>query len=607
MADRPALEARGLRVTLRHAPNARALVRGMDLALPPGEITGLAGASGSGKTLSALALMGLADPATFTVRCDRAVLGDQVLDLAAGASLGRLRGRRLAMVFQDPATALDPVFTLGAQLRRALRRLPGVTRADADRRARLALAEVGFPEPEQLARRYPHELSGGMRQLCVIAMAQAMRPEVLLADEPTTALDASTQAIVLHQLERLAAESGTAVLLITHDLRLLSRYARRVLVMREGRIVEETTGRGLHEAPRHAYTRALLAALPGLEGRHRRGESLATDTEAPLLAVRGLRSGYAGHRSWLPGRDRPVEAVRGVSLDLHPGRMHGLAGESGSGKSTLARTLVGLVPASGGSVRLDGREVVGPDRAALREARRRIQLVFQDPATALSPRRTIAQTLREPARHFGLDDSEARLVSVLEAVGLDASALPRLPRQFSSGQRQRIAIARALVSDPDLLVADEALASLDVSVQAQVLEVLRTLRDERGMAVLLISHDLAVLRENADDVSVMYRGHLVEQAPTEQLFRSPAHPYTRQLLAAMARLDPVATAAPVEAGAGLAPPLDGPGCVFRARCTDALPRCERRAPPRLELPGALPHRVECHLHDPDRSPGDDAP
>lgn len=595
-----ALAVRGLGVELRVRDAFRPLVGDLDFSLPAGKITGLAGASGSGKTLTALALMGLADPRTFRVRCERLTIAGEDLDTRSDHAMQAARGRRLAMVFQDPATALDPVFTVGHQLRRAIARLPGVDRGAARARAVQALAEVGFPDPEGLFRRYPHELSGGMRQLVVIAMAQAVRPRVLLADEPTTALDAVTQSIVLHRLQELAEAAGTAVLLITHDLRLLTRFAHDVMVMGEGRIVERLSGTAFFAEPdaegRHEFTRRLVTALPRLQPAE--GDPPRED-EPPLLTLRDLEGSY-GRRSalWRKG-DRPVRALRGVSLDLHAGRMFGLAGESGSGKSTLARMLVRLVPAQGGSVRLEGEELLHARGTVEREARRRIQLVFQDPASALSPRRTVAQSLAEPARHFGLDASPDVLTNALEAVGLDASALQRYPRQFSSGQRQRIAIARALVCDPDLLIADEALSALDVFVQAQVLEVLKNLRDRRGMSILLISHDLAVLAQHADDIGVMYRGHLVEQAPARQLITAPAHPYTRQLLAALPRLDPAIPLAAPEPDAALAGPAEGPGCVFAPRCPEAFDRCDREASRPHRAPGDRAHHVECHLLEPE--------
>ncbi len=552
-----ALDARDLRVDLRTPAGFQPLVQGVDLALAAGEITGLAGASGSGKSLTALALMGLTAPHTFRIHCASLQLDGKALDPSLQRAMRAVRGPGIAMVFQDPATALDPVFTVGSQLRRVIRRLPGMSRRQAAVRALDALRAVGFKDPALIARRYPHELSGGMRQLCVIAMAHAVRPSVLLADEPTTALDACTQAQVLDQLQRLTEACGTAVLLITHDLRLLARYARQVSVMFRGRIVEQLESSHLHEPGRHPYTASLIEALPRLHGRrHEPGRTMAQEAPAhdrppgtaewtpatpdspALLSVRDLSSGYRTRRSgWLAGH-RLQPTVHGVSMDLHAGRIHGLAGESGSGKSTLARTLVGLVSAVSGSVRLAGRELLEGHRVQGADARRRIQLVFQDPAASLSPRRTIAQILREPARHFGLDSSAAALSRVLETVGLDDAALERLPSQFSSGQRQRIAIARALICEPDLLIADEALASLDVRVQAQVLDVFRRLRDQHGLCLLLISHDLAVLAENADDTSVMHQGRLVEQGPTRRLFEQPTHPYTRQLLDAVPRFEP---------------------------------------------------------------------
>lgn len=315
--------------------------------------------------------------------------------------------------------------------------------------------------------------------------------------------------------------------------------------------------------------------------------------KASLLRVSGLHVTYAGNRNLLQRGKSPVHAVQGLDLELARGQIHGLAGESGSGKSTLARSLVQLARPTAGDICLDGISVHGNDPEIQRQARRRIQLIFQDPGTSLSPRRTIAQILREPARHFGLDDSDAHLASVLMSVGLDAGTLDRQPREFSSGQRQRIAIARALVCEPDLLVADEALAALDVSVQAQVMTLLRDLCKQRAMGILLISHDLALLKENAHSLSVMYRGRLVEQGPTETVFQSPAHPYTRQLLAALPRLDPSIPALKIDPGAGLAERRSGPGCVFQHRCRLVHDRCRTSTPERRLVPGSTDHHLEC--------------
>ena len=317
---------------------------------------------------------------------------------------------------------------------------------------------------------------------------------------------------------------------------------------------------------------------------------------APVLVVDSLHCSYRPRRGGWFSRATEVNAVRGVDLQLHAGRIHGLAGESGSGKSTLARALVGLVPIRRGAVRLSAPEA--GDRQAM-DPRRLVQLVFQDPSAALSPRRTVAQTLEEPARHFGLPSNRDHLAATLASVGLEASALDRLPRQFSSGQRQRIALARALICEPRVLVADEALASLDVSVQARILAVLRTLRDERQMAILLISHDLAVLRENADRMSVMYRGRCVESGPVETVFGRPAHPYTRQLIDALPRLQPGA-ASPAELRLplpGIAAREPDSGCAFRWRCPEALARCSREAPVQTAVSGAPDHHVECHLQE----------
>jgi oligopeptide/dipeptide ABC transporter ATP-binding protein len=316
----------------------------------------------------------------------------------------------------------------------------------------------------------------------------------------------------------------------------------------------------------------------------------------PVLRVDSLHCAYRPRRGGWLSRAPEVHAVRGVDLQLHAGEIHGLAGESGSGKSTLARALVGLVPVRRGEIRLTTPGTAGP---ATGDPRRLVQLVFQDPSAALSPRRTVAQSLEEAARHFGLPADRGHLASALAAVGLDASALDRLPRQFSSGQRQRIALARALICEPRVLVADEALASLDVSVQARILALLRTLREERRLAILLISHDLAVLRENADRVSVMYRGRCVESGPVDSVFRGPAHPYTRQLIQALPRLQPGAadTAADRPPLPGIAAQTNERGCAFRSRCAEAMARCSREAPGPTVVSGAVDHHVECHLQD----------
>ncbi len=322
-----------------------------------------------------------------------------------------------------------------------------------------------------------------------------------------------------------------------------------------------------------------------------------------LLTVENLHVAYGRGGGWLGRRRSWFAAVRGVGLSLEAGSIHGLAGESGSGKSTVARALVQLVDVREGSVQLGGMELIGASREQLRDARRRIQLVFQDPGAALSPRRTVAQILEEPARHFGLDAGRERLVDVLEAVGLDATALDRLPNQFSSGQRQRVAIARALICEPDLLVADEALSALDVSVQARILGRLRRLRDERGLTILLISHDLAVLRENADHVTVMYRGRCVEQASTDRLFSAPAHPYTQQLIGALPDLDPACPPRTPPPGVALATEAVDRGCAFRPRCGAAFSPCAEQAPELAAIPGSPRHHVECHLLT-QRSPGE---
>ncbi|MEM1410754.1 MAG: ABC transporter ATP-binding protein [Pseudomonadota bacterium] len=539
----PALSVRGLTVQLRGRGASGTLLEGLDLDLPAGEITGLAGASGSGKTLTTLALMGLADPGTFRVRAQQVLLAGEPIDLANQRQLGGLRGDHMAMVFQDPATALDPVFTIGYQVAAPLRRRSGGRSHKARDLALAALSAVGFPEPELIAARYPHELSGGQRQRCVIAMAQALQPAVLFADEPTTALDTLTQQVVLAELDRLASECGTAILLVSHDLRLMAQHARSVLVMASGKIVEALDAVKLGTGARHPCTRRLVDALPRIPKTPDPPNSALADPSAdqamrePLLDIIDVTSGYPPRRALLPGRVRGENTLHGVSLSVYAGEIHGVAGESGCGKSTLARMLVQLLPVRSGSLRLDGEDLGGADREQRRRWQRRLQLVFQDPGSALSPRRTVAQTLSEAAQHFGRSDARPQLEKTLADVEMDAAALDRLPGQFSSGQRQRIALASALIGEPDLLIADEALSALDLPVQADILKLLNRLRTQRGLAILLISHDLALLRAHADTISVMDGGRIIEQGTPQALFSAPASALTRRLIAAIPRLE----------------------------------------------------------------------
>ncbi len=597
-----ALSVSDLRVSLPGAAGPHEVLRGLDLALAPGRITGLAGVSGSGKTTTAMALLGLL-PAHAQVHSGSARLGPDGPDLLALGEPGlrRIRGRDITMVFQDPATALDPVYPVGRQLEAVIRRARG--RAGVPPSAEAALETGGFRNAAAIARAYPHELSGGMRQLVMIAMATVAGPAVLLADEPTTALDMSTQARILARLRQLADARDIAVLLISHDLRVLAQVADEVAVMHDGEIVEQGPAQPLLRSPANAFTRALVEAVPpAFPGAARPG----IESPEALLSINRLTVDHAGRGRFGGGGRQATRAVDDVSLVIRRGEVYGLAGESGSGKSSLARAVMGLAPVTEGVVSLDDEAL--DTRAARRGpvSQQRIQVVFQDPDAALSPRRTVAQCLAEPLERFSVGPSADRprlMRSVLEEVGLDESFLPRFPAQLSSGQRQRVAIARALVCDPDLLVTDEAVSALDMTVQARILELLDRLRRERGIAMLFISHDLAVVARLADTVGVMYHGRLVEQAPVNELFRFPKHPYTRALLDASPRMmrDGPDTLAGNEGGLDTRPDH---GCVYQRRCPRVSDRCRTNAPGPVSGNGAI--RIECHhpLTEPRHDPED---
>ncbi|MFF0428047.1 dipeptide ABC transporter ATP-binding protein [Streptomyces sp. NPDC004520] len=547
MSDRPALSVRDLAVTFRTPRGPVSAVRDVSFDVAPGEVLGLVGESGSGKSTIGLAALALHDPARTRVR-GSVRLGVDGLDLvgAPEAVLKKVRGARVAMVFQDALDALSPYHTIGAQVAEAYRvHHPRAGRGEARERAAAMLERVGIPAAR--ASDHPHHLSGGMRQRVVIAMALVNDPGVLIADEPTTALDARVQHQVLDLIRELQSEAGTAMLLITHDVGVVARTCDRMLVMRDGEALEEGPTERLLAAPAHPYTKALIGAaptldtvpgtrLPTVDDPEPKPRTKARLRAAPdpgvLTEVRDLRVDYPGRR-----RARPHTAVKGVSLHVARGETLGLVGESGSGKSTIARVLTGLRRPTSGEVLFDGRDVSGAatDTRLRRELSRDVQLVFQDPYASLNPRHTVEQIVTTPLRlHTDLDRAERgkRAAELLEQVGLSPSHLSRHPHEFSGGQRQRIGIARALAVRPRLVIADEPVSALDVSVQAQVLNLLMNLREELGLSLLFISHDLAVVRHFCDRIAVLNQGELVETGPRDTVFDSPAASYTRELLAA---------------------------------------------------------------------------
>ena len=502
------------------------ILRDIALGIAPGEVFGLVGESGSGKSMTALALMGLLPQGarvTGTARLDQTDL----LSLSE-AQMCRIRGNRIGMIFQEPMTALNPVQTIGDQVAETLTIHGRATRAEARKIARDRLDRVGLSAIA--LDRYPHELSGGQRQRVCIAAAIALNPRLLIADEPTTALDVTTQAQILDLLKSLVAEEGMSLLLITHDLAVVAGMADRIAVMQAGQIVETGPTQTVLAQRRHPYTGALFAASAHQPARAPR------PAPEPLLTVENLWRHYAGARRGLVGRAK-VAAVKGVSFTLHRGESLGLVGESGCGKSTLTRAILGLDPVQGGDIRLFGQSIVPVMPPALRAG---IQVVFQDPYGSFDPRWRIDRIVAEPF-HLLPDAPQGaarrdHVAEALKAVRLSPDDMLKYPHEFSGGQRQRIAIARALITRPKILVLDEAVSALDVSVRARILDLLAELQGEFGLSYLFISHDLTVVRAITDRVMVMQAGEIVEEGPTARVFDAPAHSYTRQLLAAAPRL-----------------------------------------------------------------------
>jgi peptide/nickel transport system ATP-binding protein len=560
----PLVQIENLRVEFRTEDGVVRAVEDLSFDLPQGGTVGLVGESGSGKSVTALALMRLIPQPPGAIPCGRIrFAGEDLLGLSEGR-METVRGKRIGMIFQEPMTSLNPVYTVGEQIAEVLRRHERMGRRAAWTRAVEWLDQVGIPDPRRRARSYPHELSGGQRQRVMIAQAMACEPQLLIADEPTTALDVTIQKQVLELMASLQQRYGMSLLFITHDLGVIAEIADRVVVMYRGRKVEEGLTRDLFHSAQHPYTRGLLACRPGRHANPRRlltvsdfmdadgrplkvpaarltpqvKRPMAELDQAPvLLEIRDLATHFPIRGGWLGRPTDWVRAVDGVSLTIRRGQTFGLVGESGCGKTTLGRTLLRLVDPTRGEVRFDGVDVTTADAERLRGLRRRMQIVFQDPYSSLNPRMTVADILIEPLRVHGLGGSRAQrrdlARDLLERVGLDPTHLGRYPHEFSGGQRQRIGIARALSVRPEFIVCDESVSALDVSVQAQILNLLLDLRDEFGLTYLFISHDLSVVNFLADHVGVMHNGKLIECGPAEQVYSRPQHEYTRKLLAAI--------------------------------------------------------------------------
>ena len=649
-------------------------VRGIDFEVAANEVLGIVGESGSGKSVTSLAISGLLPPEA-QVEGSIELDGVEITTLDAEA-LRQMRGRDVGMVFQDPTTTLNPVFPIGRQVIEGQVAHGQVAASQANARAVELLREVDIPDPEGRAQQYPHQFSGGMRQRAVIAMAMSGRPRLIIADEPTTALDVTVQAQVLAVLARRQKETGAAVILITHDLGVVAEVADRVAVMYGGRIVESGPVGEIFKRPRHPYTVGLLRSIPRIDGADARlipiigqpptparlpsgctfhprcaigrertpcqqqdpalrvvadaagseaagshssachfpeevgallagpaaaasAGARAPKTSAPLLEVRNLQVFFPVKSSLLRRRIGWVRAVDGVNLSVRAGETVGLVGESGCGKTTTGRAIMGLVPKHGGSVVFDGQDITNLPRDAMRKVRRNMQYIFQDPYSSLNPIKTVGEIVAEPLRIHGLYDSlgGARWITELfDLVGLSPTMVNRYPREFSGGQRQRIGIARALALKPRLLILDEPVAALDVSIQAQVVNLLQDLQRELQLAYLFIAHDLSVVRHISDRVTVMYLGRVVEESAAADLYGSPVHPYTQSLMSAVPVPDPDARRQRrrIILEGDIPNPAKPPsGCHFHPRCFRASDLCSRQSPEYRSYPG-LPTHVACH-------------
>jgi len=656
-----------LRVTFPTEDGDVHAVRGVSLQVSAGETVGIVGESGSGKSVTSQALMQLLRGATVSGRAT--FDGVELLSLP-GREMRKVRGARIAMVFQDPLSSLHPQYRVGWQIAEAIRAHESTGRAAAHRRAADLLEEVGIPDPGGRIDDYPHQFSGGMRQRVMLAMALALRPQLLIADEPTTALDVTVQAQLLDLVSRLQRDHGTAVLLVTHDLGVIAQVAHRVLTMYTGRIVESATTAATFGTPHHPYTQGLLACIPGPTTRgtalvpirgqppsllapppgcafaprcpHVQDECLTAippvrelstahhsecvlpagwarplaaitappdvavrpasspDPEAvPLIRARELAKHFSvGRRSW-PGRRTTVRAVDGVALEVHRGETLGLVGESGSGKSTLARLLAGLIVPTVGRVEYGGRDLATLDRGELRTLRRDVQVIFQDPYGSLNPRRRVGSIIADPLVIHGADKATVRprVQELMDLVGLNPEHYNRFPAAFSGGQRQRIGIARALALEPRLVICDEPVSALDVSIQAQIINLLLRLQRDLHLTYVVVTHDLGVVEHIADRVAVMYLGRIVEVAPTEEIFATPRHPYTRALLDAVPVADP-GRPRHRELVAGDVPSMVAApaGCRFHPRCRHAEEDCRRDDPELAARLGDHDHHLAACLH-----------
>ncbi len=512
----------------RHDNQSRTLVDNISFTLDAGEILALVGESGSGKSLTSLALMRLL-PEVLAISSGAVSLGGDKLFALTESDMNRVRGKRMAMVFQEPQSSLNPVQTVGQQIAEVLSLHHSLSAQQTQQRVVDLLQEVGIPDPQQRAAWYPHQLSGGQKQRVMIAMALACEPELLIADEPTTALDVTIQKQILTLLNELRHKRQLAVLLITHDMGVVSEMADRVAVMRHGKIVEQAAARDFFHAPRHEYSRMLIHSLPD------RTHYLPPQQQTPLLELNDIKVWFPIRKGILQRVADYTRAVDGISLSIGRGETLALVGESGSGKSTAGRAILGLESLAGGVVSFAGQRIDGMSRSQFLPLRKRIQVIFQDPFSSMNPRMSVREILSEGMVSLGVQvaDPENEMRALLEKVGLEADHLDRYPHEFSGGQRQRLAIARAIAVKPELIICDEPTSALDVSIRLQVLNLLKDLQQELGLSYLFITHDLSIIPHIAHRIAVMKSGKILEQGTAQQVIEQPQHEYTRTLLEAV--------------------------------------------------------------------------